>query len=76
MGQGARPKLSRRVYDTTLDGGMTAEQLRWFPVTEFNWTLEQADALKLTDLVEYFEMKDGLLKAQAFNARRRKPSSR
>lgn len=53
---------------------MTAEQLRWFPVTEFGWTLEQADALKLADLVEYFDMKDGLLKAQAFE--RRRPSSK
>ena len=58
------------------EGGMTAEQLRWFPVTEFNWSLREADALSVVDLAEYFEMKDGYLKGQAFLARKRKPSSR
>ena len=53
---------------------MEWEHLKWFGVIEFGWSLEESGALKWVDLVEYLDVKDGLVKAGAFNARRR-PSS-
>ena len=43
---------------------MPFEYVRWRLAKEFGWTLEQVDALSMADLHEYYQVTDGMNKAQ------------
>jgi hypothetical protein len=47
-------------FGLTMPGrGMPLEYMRWHLAREFGWTLEYIDAMSLSDLNEYLQIKDG-----------------
>lgn len=59
-----RPKLSKRVYLHLVHGQPAPFALvRWSLAERFHWTLDEVDALTLTDLAELYSVEDGRGKA-------------
>jgi hypothetical protein len=49
---------------------MPLEYWRWQIAREFGWTLPQVDALSMEDFTQYFQVRDGIHKAQEMEARK------
>ena len=41
------------------------EYWRWHMAEQYGWTLDYVDSLSLEDMTEYYQVQDGLHKAQA-----------
>ena len=48
---------------------MPLEYWRWQIARAFGWTLPQVDALKMAEFQEYFQVRDGIAKAQEMEVR-------
>jgi hypothetical protein len=53
-------KLSKRVFlHLKFGGDAPLELIRWSLAERFGWRLEDVDALKWSELVEFFQIEDG-----------------